>query len=489
MNRGENLNADNYNLDATRTALVLGESDSFPQAVLDSFAAQVAVLDRSGNVVLVNKAWKRFVSESRCICNAGVKVGMNYLDVCRKGGAAAAEILAGVESVLNGAQISFSRDFPCHARNGPRWFLLLVTGLSGRKPGVVISRIDITAQKQGEAARAQFAAIVESSSSAIMATNLDGIVVSWNPGAEQLYGYSAKEMIGRSIRSVIPPDHYHEFDSALTTLRSGESVETFETVRRRKDRRLIPVDVTVSQIRNTKGTIVGMSGIVRDVSERRRLEAEVLHASEREQLRIAQDLHDGLTQHVAGIACIAKVLRDDLSKENSPHAAIATKIATLLEDASAQTRNLARGLYPVPSEATGLMTALRALTERTTELYHIVCTFNCQRPVLIRDTHIANHLYRIAQEAVTNAVRHGKPKRIEIALSSTGARLVLGVRDDGTGIRRKPNANGIGLRAMHYRANLISGTLVVQHTPGRGTEILCTVDRHNHVTANKTASA
>ncbi len=457
--------------------------------MLDSLAAQIAVLDSSGNIILVNEAWKRFASEQACFCIARTTPGINYLEVCRKAGPSGAEVFEGIQSVLKGSSPSFSRDFTCHSGKELHWFLLSVTRVGGGRSGGIVSRTDITGQKRAEAALAHLAAIVESSNSAITAAALDGIVMSWNKGAEDLYGYSAAEMVGRSVRMIVPRNRRHELEQALERIRNGESVEMFETVRRCKDGRLIPVALIVSAIKDRRGTIVGVSGIARDVSERRQLEAEVLRVSEREQRSIAQDLHDSLSPQVTGIACFANVLRDHLSKEHSPHAPAAEKIVALLNHTAAQARSLARGLYPVPPEPTGLMSALHELAKRTIELFQVDCTFECPRPVLLKDTTMANHLYRIAQEAVTNAIRHGSPKHIQMILSEIETRVMLAVRDDGKGIRiSKRGGKGIGLRIMHYRANLISGTLVVQHASGGGTEILCTVDRENHGTTDKTTT-
>ena len=459
------------------------ENRSFQQAILDSLPAQIAVLDQSAKIILVNEAWRRFGREARCFCIAYANPGKDYFKLCQKSGATGAEVANAIEEVLHGARPSFSREFACHSRQEQHWFLLSVTPLKGRQPGVVISRTDITAQKLAAAARAQLAAIVESSSSAITAATLNGIVMSWNKGAERLFGYAANEIIGSSIRLLVPRDRYSEFETVFQKLRSGETVETFETIRRHKNGRLIPVEVTVSAIRDEHGTIVGASGITRDATERRRLQAEVLRATEAEDRRIARDLHDGLTQHVAGIACLAKVLGEKLANDNSPHAEVATKIANLLDEATTETRHLARGLYPVPPEPTGLMSALQSLAQSTREMQRIDCSFNCRRPVPVRDSGVANHLYRIAQEAVTNAIRHGRAGHIEIVLSQTNAHITLAVRDDGIGIRHRPDNKGIGLRVMHHRANLISGTLAVQRRADKGTEMICTVNPNNHVAA------
>lgn len=226
------------------------------------------------------------------------------------------------------------------------------------------------------------------------------------------------------------------------------------------------------------GNLYALGGVVTDLTERRRLEGEILRISEREQRRIAQDLHDGLGQQLAGICFMSDVLRKNLSAARSPHAVKATTISRLLHATVAQSRGLARGLHPVAEEAHGLMAALRGLAENASQLFKTRCGFRCPKAVLISDNAAATHLYRIAQEAVTNAIRHGRAQRIEIVLSSTTREVKLAVRDTGLGIgHKKPRREGLGLRIMDYRAQVIGGTVRVSRRPAGGTQVLCVLPR------------
>jgi signal transduction histidine kinase len=215
---------------------------------------------------------------------------------------------------------------------------------------------------------------------------------------------------------------------------------------------------------------------MQDISERKRLEAEILQVSEYEQRRIAADLHDGVGQQLGGISFLSEALKRNLTDQSSPEAETAAKISKLLTVAMAQTRSLARGLHPVAPEANGLMSALEDLTTRVTDLFKVSCRFECPRPVLIEDNTVATHLYRIAAEATTNAIKHGRAQQIEIRLSSAPEQIMLVVSDDGVGFkagaRRQP---GMGLRIMNHRASMIGGAVVVQGQRGRGTEVVCTV--------------
>src|SRR5262249_25487895 len=156
--------------------------------------------------------------------------------------------------------------------------------------------------------------------------------------------------------------------------------------------------------------------------------------SEREQRRIAHDLHDGLGQHLAGISCLTDALRRELENRHAVQAPQAAKISELLNSAVSQTRSLSRGLDPVVAEPNGLMSALEALPGLVTEVFKVTCEFVCSRAVLLDDNVAATHVYRIAQEAVANAIKHGRAQKIEIALSSEAGETILRVSDDGVGL-------------------------------------------------------
>src|SRR5207249_1473384 len=260
------------------------------------------------------------------------------------------------------------------------------------------------------------------------------------------------EIVGQPISVLIPPDRAGELEPLIECLERGDVVETFETVRVHKSGRRLEVSVALSAIKSADGILAGVSSIIRDISERKRLEADVLQASEQEQQRIAQDLHDGLGQELAGISCLSNMLQKVLGKKATAQATTATRISNLLDVAVAHSRALARGLHPIAPEPNGLMAALEDLAAGVSDLFKVSCRFRCPRPALMQDYYAATHLYRIAQEAVTNAIKHGRAHRIEILLSSTADRMVLTVRDDGEGVpsieKILRQQKGIGVRIM-----------------------------------------
>lgn len=220
---------------------------------------------------------------------------------------------------------------------------------------------------------------------------------------------------------------------------------------------------------------------------RRRLERDLLEISEREQRRIGQELHDSLGQLLTGVAILTKVLERKLRRQAMPEAGDAKEIASLVNSAVEETRHLSRGLHPVALDENGLMSALESLAEVTQNVFRISCVFRCRQAVPVRDASMALHLYRIAQEAVTNAVRHGQTRHIQIELSAPASRALLTITSDGRRFEEWPTDHkGIGLQMMRHRAEMIDGTIEVQPGPDGGTRVACAFDAQVRVNEGET---
>ena len=301
-----------------------------------------------------------------------------------------------------------------------------------------------------------------------------GIIESLNPAAERLFGYSATELIGKNVNVLMPFPYREEHDNYIANyLRTGRARIIGigrEVVGQRKDGTIFPMDLAVSEVKLQDRRL--FTGFVRDITERKRLEQEILEISNREQRRIGQDLHDGLCQELAGIEIMAQVLEEDVKSKRA--AAQASKIAKHVRQAISHTRMLARGLSPVEVEANGLMAALGELARSASDLLRIDCRFHCPKPVLVKDNAAATHLYRIAQEAINNAVKHGRATTATIELIAKGKSRRLSVVDNGVGFgKRKTPHTGMGLRIMKYRADVIGATLDIQSADGGGTTVSC----------------
>jgi signal transduction histidine kinase len=213
------------------------------------------------------------------------------------------------------------------------------------------------------------------------------------------------------------------------------------------------------------------------VTERRELERELIEISERERQRIGYDLHDSLGQHLTGIAFLSKVLAQRLQANERAEAAEAAQIVEFVNQAIMQARKLAEGLAPVTLETYGLVFALQELAANVETLFHISCKVTSERAIHITDHAVAMHLYRMAQEAVNNAVQHGQAQHITIMLGILSGGLTLTVHDDGVGFPAVvEERHGMGLRIMHHRARMIGATLEVQRETHGGTSVICTLD-------------
>lgn len=211
-----------------------------------------------------------------------------------------------------------------------------------------------------------------------------------------------------------------------------------------------------------------------EIQERKKAEKEILEVTQEEQRRFGSQLHDGLCQELTAILVFAKGLTQKMERENRLDIAELKKISDLLHGAVDQARNTARGLYPGELEGNSLMHTLEELTSGTQELSDISCRFHCPEPILINDNNIATHFYKIAQEAVSNAVMHGKPRSIEVGLVQRGGTITLTVKDDGIGFIPDPlNSNGIGLKIMKYRAHLMGASFQIAPNPPHGTVLQC----------------
>ena len=204
------------------------------------------------------------------------------------------------------------------------------------------------------------------------------------------------------------------------------------------------------------------------------LEREILEISNREQRRIGHDLHDGVCQQLAGIGLMTASLADKLGEKGLPESAQIERISGLIQTAITQTRGVARGLFPVKLEETGLVSVMTELAANASELFKVHCQFSTQNPPPQVANDVALHLYYIVLEAVANAVKHGKARHVSIVLAPSKDRYALTVRDDGGGfVLPGRTAAGMGLRIMEHRARVIGATLNLQSAPGEGTDMSC----------------
>jgi PAS domain S-box-containing protein len=361
--------------------------------------------------------------------------------------------------------------FHCEAKmvrqeNGEPWF---IHGVG----------FDITDLKRTEEAlqeeRNVVSAILHTVAALVVVLDSAGRIVRLNRACEQTSGYSLAEVGGQKIWEIfIAPEEVDRFRSVFDELCANRLSIDDETymVTRDGSRRLISWSSTVLPGDNGRPNYIIATGI--DVTEKKHLEKAILEVSAHEQRRIGQDLHDGLGQHLTGIAFMSKVQEQRLAERSLPEAADAAKIVHLVNEAINRTRELARGLLPVVSETQGLMSALQGWAGEVEDLFAVNCRFECFTPVLIHDDTVATHLYYIAREAVNNAIKHGHARHIVIRLAADEQQGLLTIQDDGAGIATVPLTDkGMGLHLMNYRARMVGGSLDVQRTNSGGTTVTC----------------
>lgn len=336
---------------------------------------------------------------------------------------------------------------------------------------------------------------------AVLETTVDGVITidergrieAFNPSAERIFGYSEEEVAGKNIHILMPEPYHSEHDGYLNAYMETGHRRIIgigrEVTGLRKDGSTFPLDLAVGEVR-IHGRRV-FTGIVRDITARRELETEVLRIAEGERRRIGQDLHDGLGQMLTGTALIARGLARTLRNDGSDSAEDAEEVVTLIKEADAQARALARGLVPVELETNALSVALERMAANTSRLFEIDCRLDTvvEADEILQDP-IPTHLFRIAQEAVSNAVRHGKASEVTISLVRRPDQLRLIIRDNGIGVGDtqrsdslsadvQTDANrGLGVRIMHYRSRVLGATLEIRPGADVGTVVTCSLPKH-----------
>jgi PAS domain S-box-containing protein len=290
-------------------------------------------------------------------------------------------------------------------------------------------------------------------------------VVSWNEGAERLLAYTAGEVIGRPVAKLLPP-----FGDGLL-MKEPHSTQDQGWITRKDGSRLW-AEIRTTPLQDAAGRPKGYAVSLRDITRERSLEQEIVEISDRERQRIGHDLHDGLGQELTGIAMLSTALAEQIAAGEQANSHDAEKIADLVHESIRHTRELARALCPADLEDEGLAPALRQLSERVSGLPKVTCSFKAPEDVEV-DVVTASHLYRIAQEAINNAIRHGGATRIDLSLTATASRLVLTVLDNGRGFDPAGCPRGMGLRLMEYRAKAMRGSIRIGPGAKGGTIVEC----------------
>jgi two-component system, chemotaxis family, CheB/CheR fusion protein len=343
----------------------------------------------------------------------------------------------------------------------------------------------------------RMSAILKTASDAIVTIDSQGVIDSVNQATERVFGYASKELIGKSVVVLMPSffasnnqDHAAVFLGAAASRNHGHGREV---ICQRKDGTTFPADLAVSQVDH-----LGLfTGILRDVSKRKEMQRHIVEIATNEQRRIGLELHDGTQQELSGLSLFASSLKETIGNSAKSTAdgrkiftfdepdydrlvSISDLISRRLVETNQHVRDLAHGIMPIQVDAEGLRSALADLANSINSNDKIVCQFVCKEDVVIPDNTTATHLYRIAQEAINNAIRHGDADQIRVALMTKDQLISLEVSDNGIGFNKKHLATheeltskGMGMRTMEYRASLIGGHILTSQSPEGGVTVRC----------------
>ena len=329
--------------------------------------------------------------------------------------------------------------------------------------------------------------ILNSMGDSVIVADASGNILLFNPAAERLIraglGRMTTEDSPERYQTYLPDTltAYPTNEHPLLRVIRGEVFDDAEIFLREPNMpESLWLRATGRPLIDEAGRIQGGVVVFSDISPRRLLEKQIAEISDREQRRIGQDLHDSLCQQLVSTGFAVELLREKLERRSLPEAAEAEAIAEMIQGGISQARRLARGLYPVRLEVDGLASALEEFAATVQARNNVLCHFSCDEPVLIYDEVAGNNLYRIAQEAINNAIKHSSCRNISIGLGAVEDEVTLTVKDDGVGFPvSTDHGSGMGLHIMNYRAKMIGASLDIRRGAAGGTIVICSFHNEN----------
>jgi PAS domain S-box-containing protein len=509
---------------------LMRHKEQFRAAILDAIPAEIAVLDAQGTIVAVNEPWLRFGQENQGLDGA-TGVGANYLEVSRKaalaGDSHAAETANGLDAILAGELREFQLEYPCDSPIERRWFMLHAVA-APEIGGAIVTHSNISDLKKAEQdlraneelLRTMIAAIPDT----VQVKDSEGRWLLANEAALRHFKIEGLDWFGKTdaeISKLAPEDTAANFELCQRSderawrttglLRDLDRIpqpdgktrfyDVIKVPLRHPDgspKQLVVIGRDITDEQNAKESLrdfnnrlearvedrtaklqTAMAVLRKEITERLRLEEEILGISERQQMRIGQDLHDDLGQQLVGAAMLAELLSKELNAESHPRGQSAAQLASFIAESIATTRNLAKSFYPVELERGGLIVALQDLANRTEALAHISCKLHSDASFTVPKS-AEIHLYRIVQESISNAIKHGHAPNVDIECVSTDDSRIITVTDNGSGFTppKEGEWGGMGLHLFAYRARLIGAEIHVRQGEEGGCQVSCVMPAH-----------
>jgi len=438
--------------------------------VFDASPVGIAVENFKGQPLFVNPAFCRFLGFTDEELRSKHCVDFSPQEDAEKDWALFQQLRAGAIDHYQMKKRYFRRD------GSLVWGHLSLSVLNHNSSPLVLAMVeDITEIKAAEETRFRHAAIVESTDDAIASATPDGIIVSWNTGAQKIYGYTEAEAVGKPISVLVPPELPDEEHKILETLKTGGRIEHFETIRVTKTGKRIDVSLTISPIKDSSGRTVGISGIARDITERKRAEEalaemtrKLIEAQEQERARIGRELHDDVNQRLAMFSLELALLKEKPSEVESRVQGLQKRLFELSDDVQA----LSHDLHSTKLEYLGVVAGIKGWCREFSERQKMDVDFrNDVRSVL--PLHIGRPLFRVLQEALHNSSKYSGVRRVEVQLREISGEIHLIVSDSGSGfdVEAALLGKGLGLTSMRERVRLLNGTITIDSKPMAGTTI------------------
>lgn len=450
-----------YAMTHARTLQALRESQKKLELFMKYVPCAVCIKDEEGRYVYVNEAGSEMLQceEQECIGKTAMEIWPQENTTILTG--SENEILKSkkpvrsIEAIPGSShRLWLTSKFPIFSAEGPA--LLGIAAID-------ISEL-VAAEEELERTKQMLDGVLSHLPVMVGSVDKKGIVTELHGTGLTRIGITHKQLIGHSLAEIYPSIQKH-----LASALEGGSKNFVWDIEHESKVHYFDSYMFFDSRQGEGAIFFGLN-----ISERKSLEKMLLKQNEEAQRRIGRDLHDGLGQYLTGIACLTSALEEKLSLQGIPEAQDAKKIAKLVQETISQTRGLARGLCPIQVEKAGLETALQDLAFNIQQVHNISCRLEINQPHTIQDYSMGVHLYRIAQEAINNAIKHAQPRQITIRLSSSKDQNVLSIQDDGHGFSPAEQRDiSLGLQLMNYRAALIGGALKIQSKVNQGTTVEC----------------